>query len=147
MNRWIVLSLSACVLAAGLACDRLGPTKIPTDQPFLDEPSDHGGSKKRDAAIAAIDNLFKKLPELSAKTERTGVFWSNNGWNVIPKRWEFQMPYAQTWLGNRQLMDVTRFAPALESTWGDVAALVSAWNDRADPCPQLRSQRECGGEG
>ena len=72
-------------------------------------------SEKRDRAIAAIDAFLKKLPELSAMTEDTGIFWSHLGWSALPARWEFVQPQSQAWSGSRAMTDLTRYAPALET--------------------------------
>ncbi len=82
--------------------------------------------KRRDKVLAALDRLVERLPKLSALAENTGVFWSYQGWSVLPTRWEFQQPQCQAWTGSRAMVDLTRYAPALESTWGDVAELVLA---------------------
>jgi len=101
---------------AALAADRIVPLrkKLQAMKP----------SKKRDRAIAAIDAMIAALPGLSAATENTGAFWSHQGWNTVPSRWEFQQPASQTWPGSRTMTDALRYAGGLQSTWGDVAALV-----------------------
>ena len=101
---------------AALTADRLLPL---SEKLKALKPSD-----RRDKAVAFLGDLMKKLPKLSVASESTGIFWSHQGWSVLPQRWDFQQPQCQTWAGSRAMTDLTRYAPALESTWSDVADVV-----------------------
>ena len=82
--------------------------------------------KARNAALAAIDKFIAKLPKTSAATEDTGVFWSHQGWQQVPSRWDFIRPQVQTWQWSRGMVDLTRYAPALASSWADITDEVIA---------------------
>ena len=103
---------------AALTADRLLPLR--------EKLAGLASSKRRDRALAAVDKLLAQLPELSAKGEDTGPFWSPRGWQVLPQPWDFVPPQCQAWVGSRAMIDLSRYAPALESTWADVAELVLA---------------------
>jgi len=82
--------------------------------------------KARNAALAAIDKFIAKLPKTSAATENTGVFWSHQGWQQVPTRWDFIRPQVQSWHWSRGMVDLTRYAPGLASSWADISDEVIA---------------------
>jgi hypothetical protein len=109
---------------AALAADRLLPLKaaLAAEKP----------SANRDKALAAIDDVLKGLPEAAASCETTGVFWGYQGWQSVPQVWDYQPPAVQAWPGSMTLRDVTQYAGGLQSTWGDVLAVVlDAFGDTA----------------
>ena len=83
-------------------------------------------TKARNAALAAIDTFVGKLGKTSAATENTGIFWSHQGWQYLPARWDFVQPQVQHLHWSRGMLDVTRYAPGLSSSWADIADEVVA---------------------
>jgi len=83
-------------------------------------------TKARNTALAAIDTFIGKLDKMSAATENTGIFWSHRGWQYLPTRWDFIQPQVQHWHWSRGMVNVTRYAPGLASSWADVADEVIA---------------------
>jgi len=77
-------------------------------------------SEGRDGVLKAIDAFVAKQAKTSAATEETGIFWSHQGWNTTPTRWDFVQPQVHGWGWGRNMVDLTRYAPALQSSWADV---------------------------